>query len=178
MLKMNATHLQLHLITNLSYHELLAFGFELKKLTTKYQKKLIINDNVALTIELDADGVHLGQTDGNINLARKQLGNSKIIGLSIESDEQLILANQSNNLDYVAASAVFTSKSKTNLQKIWGIEGLTKFCKISKHPVIAIGGIDINNILEVVQTGVNGVAIINAIHESSKPKIYIQKLLS
>lgn len=170
------THVQLRQ-KNWSYQDLLHFGYELKNLLKPYNTKLIINDNLKLAIALDADGIHLGQTDCNYRLARIEFGTHKIIGLSIESHAELLEANKMSEVNYVAASAVFASKSKNNLKKIWGINGLNEFCKISKHPVIAIGGIDISNIKEVVATGINGIAIISAIHNAYNPQQYIQQLL-
>lgn len=170
------SHLQLRQ-KNLSYKELLNFGIELKIILKDFPTKLIINDNLKLALELDADGIHLGQGDINTEIARSKLGPDKIIGLSIESISELITANNNPHINYVAASAVFPSSSKSNLKRIWGIQGLKKFCEISKHPVIAIGGIDLNNIKSIKECGINGVAIINSIHQAKNPKEYIQSLL-
>lgn len=171
------THLQLRQ-KNWQFKELLAFGKELKTILAKYQIPLIINDNLNLALELDAEGLHLGQSDISVKMARDVLGEHKIIGLSIESIEELYIANQLASIDYVAASAVFQSKTKHNLRKIWGLDGLTQFCNISKHPVVAIGGIDCINAKQVIVTGVTGIAVISAIHEAHDPKQYIQELIN
>jgi thiamine-phosphate pyrophosphorylase len=170
------SHVQLRQ-KNWQFQELLAFGKELKTILTRYKVPLIINDNLKLAVELDADGLHLGQADGLVTTARKVLGKHKIIGLSIESIEELKIANRLTAPSYVAASAVFPSQTKHNLKKIWGLTGLQQFCKISKHPVVAIGGISCKNVNQVAATGVSAIAIIDAIHSASDPKSYTQELI-
>ncbi|MBX9599217.1 MAG: thiamine phosphate synthase [Burkholderiales bacterium] len=173
--KSGITHLQLRQ-KNWSFSSLLSLGRELQALLKPYSVPLIINDNLHLALELNADGVHLGQKDGDPAAARAILGADKIIGVSIENTAQLEQANLSRSLNYVAASAAFPSKSKNNIEYIWGLEGLDKFCQRSYHPVIAIGGINLSNIAEVGATTISGVAVISAIHEADNPKQYIQEL--
>ncbi|MBL7479960.1 thiamine phosphate synthase [Legionella bononiensis] len=146
----------------------LEFALELKHLLSTYQIPLIINDDVHLAKQVDADGVHLGQSDACPLYARNQLGTHKLIGLSIESEHDLTQANASE-LTYVAASAVFPSQHKNNLKKIWGIEGLSRLCNQSNHPVIGIGGIDLDNLIKVLQAGAQGVAVIGALHQANNP---------
>lgn len=173
--KSGITHLQLRQ-KNWSFNSLLDFGRELQAVLKPYSIPLIINDNLQLTFELNADGLHLGQKDGDPDAARAILGADKIIGISIENNTQLEQANLSRSINYVAASAVFPSKSKSNIEYIWGLDGLAKFCQISYHPVIAIGGINLNNIAQVGAIPISGVAVISAIHEADDPKQYIQQL--
>ncbi len=173
--KSGITHLQLRQ-KNWSFSSLLSLGRELQAVLKPYSVPLIINDNLHLTLELNADGVHLGQKDGDPDAARAILGTDKIIGVSIENTTQLAQANLSRSINYVAASAIFPSKSKSNIEHIWGIDGLDKFCQKSYHPVIAIGGINLSNIAEVGATGISGVAVISTIHEADNPKQYIQEL--
>ncbi|CAM2980324.1 thiamine phosphate synthase [Legionella worsleiensis] len=146
----------------------LEFALGLKELLDAYQIPLIINDDVNLAIKINADGVHLGQTDKSPLNARELLGNNRFIGLSIEAEDNLI---QANNVDlaYVAASAVFPSQHKNNLKKIWNIHGLTHLCAHSKHPVIGIGGINQNNLPNVLAAGAQGVAVIGALHQAANP---------
>ena len=138
---------------------------------------LIINDNVALAKEIDADGVHLGQSDLSPVEARRILGPDKIIGLSIETCEQLELANQLDCLDYIAASAIFPSKTKRDCKTIWGLAGLKTFAQQSKHPVVAIGGISSLNIRDVMTHGAHGVAVISAIHDHAQPELAAAELM-
>ncbi len=160
------THVQFR-AKSLSRFETYVWVYALKKFLDSKNIPLIINDNVALTEVVDAYGVHLGQTDGSPEAARARLGPDKCIGLSIESLDELHLANQLDCIDYVAASAVFPTPTKTNLKKIWGLHGLSKFVEQSKHPVIAIGGIHTQNITRVMEQGVLGVAVVSAIQASN-----------
>ncbi|MDF1827490.1 MAG: thiamine phosphate synthase [Legionellaceae bacterium] len=137
----------------------------------------VINDNVALAKEINADGVHLGQSDRSPVEARQILGSDKIIGLSIETFEQLEHANQLACIDYVAASAIFPSKTKRDCKKIWGLAGLRTMAQQSKHPVIAIGGINIKNIRDVMMNGACGVAVVSAIHDEAKPETMARALI-
>ena len=148
-----------------------AIACELKAILASFKVPLIINDHVDIALQVEADGVHLGQSDILPQEARKILGPKKIIGWSIETQQQLDAANNLSCIDYVAASAVFASqKTKTDCKTIWGIQGLKEITQRSKHPVVAIGGIDASNVTAVMQAGVCGVAIISAIHDHPDPK--------
>lgn len=138
---------------------------------------LIINDDVSLAMDIDAAGVHLGQSDIHPLDARRRLGTYKIIGWSIETYEQLERANELNCIDYIAASAIFPTQSKQNCKTIWGLEGLKNLSKYSKHPIVAIGGINKSNICDVIQHGATGVAVISAIHASPTPKLEASQLI-
>lgn len=137
----------------------------------KYRKntKIIINDHVELAAELDADGTHTGQSDMSISDARKILGNSKIIGLSIENINQ---AKQLNSLpiDYIAASPVFLTKTKLDAAKPIGLKGLKEIGKMTKLPIFAIGGITISNCLPVIQNGASGLCFVSEIFDAKNPK--------
>jgi thiamine-phosphate pyrophosphorylase len=153
---------------NATPEDLLAFALQLKKILSPHNIPLIINDNLELALEIDADGIHLGQSDGSPDIARAALGPDKIIGLSIETTEELYKANE-YELDYVAASSVFPSRHKQNVRTHWGIDGLKKLVAQSRHPVIGIGGITLDNLKEVMSTGAHGVAVIGALHDAVLP---------
>lgn len=146
----------------------LKFAQQLKEILSPLNIPLIINDDINLAVQVNADGVHLGQTDSIPQVARDILGKNKFIGLSIESKLELKKANLLA-LDYVAASAVFPTQSKNNVRTIWGLDGLNYFSKHSNHPVVGIGGINQYNLAEVIQAGAHGVAVIGALHESDNP---------
>ncbi|MEZ9911564.1 thiamine phosphate synthase [Vibrio breoganii] len=129
---------------------------------------LIINDRVDVALAVDACGVHLGQSDMPVADVRRLLGDDKLLGLSVESEEQLLEA-QSFAVDYLGVSAIFATPTKTNTVKHWGIEGLTKAVELSKLPLVAIGGINDSNIKSVVDTGVDGIALVSAISAASDP---------
>lgn len=142
----------------------------LKTFLSSFQIPLIINDNVQLAEEIDADGVHLGQSDGCPVEARKTLGPDKLIGWSVETQAHLEHANQMACIDYIAASPVFPTNSKFDCKPAWGLEGLKQLAQHSKHPVIGIGGINLHNVHEVMQHGASGIAIIGAIHHHPDPQ--------
>jgi thiamine-phosphate pyrophosphorylase len=136
---------------------------------------LIINDRVDVALAIDADGVHLGQSDMPANTARRLLGKDKILGLSIESEMQLIEA-ESLPVDYLGLSAIFATATKTNIKKQWGIEGLAKAVAQSSFPIVAIGGINMANLEAVIATGVDGVALVSAICHARSPKNAARKV--
>lgn len=137
---------------------------------------LIINDRVDVALAVDADGVHLGQSDMPATIARKLIGPNKLLGLSIENDQQLTEANQLP-LDYIGLSAIFATPTKTNIKKEWGIAGLQKAIKESHFPIVAIGGIKQTNLDQIIETGVDGVALVSAICHASSPQKATQDLL-
>jgi thiamine-phosphate pyrophosphorylase len=144
---------------------------KLKQFLTAWNIPLILNDYIDLAIEIDADGVHIGQTDGDPEQIRKLIGNNKYLGLSVESMHDVKKANLLNCIDYIAASAIFATKNKTNCMMYWGLEGLHQVAQQSKHPVVAIGGINELNASDVLAHGAEGIAVIGALHDSSNPQL-------
>lgn len=136
---------------------------------------LMINDHVELAVAVDAAGVHLGHRDACPQAARQALGPEKIIGVSLESIDDLLRANQ-QTVDYVAASAVFPTVHKSNIRTHWGLDGLRVLAHQSRHPLIGIGGIDEHTIEAVMAAGAKGVAVIGAIHQAADPVATIQTL--
>jgi hydroxyethylthiazole kinase/thiamine-phosphate diphosphorylase len=162
---------------NKSSEEILFLATQLKLLLQPHGIPLIINDHVDIAKQVDAEGVHLGQTDFSPEKAREILGKNKIIGISVETIEDLHHANQLDCIDYIAASAVFQSSSKLDCKTIWGLEGLQYIVKNSRHPVVAIGGINENNVKEIINSGACGIAVINAIHLQENPKQAVENLI-
>ncbi len=138
---------------------------------------LIINDRVDVALAVDADGVHLGQTDMPAPLARKLIGSQRILGLSIESEAQLAEA-QSLPIDYIGLSAIFATPTKTNTKTHWGLEGLRDTLRKTTLPVVAIGGINDTNLKDVASTGTHGVALVSAICHAESPKQVATDLLA
>ncbi|STX51075.1 phosphomethylpyrimidine kinase/thiamin-phosphate pyrophosphorylase [Legionella busanensis] len=149
----------------------------LKSLLTRLHIPFIINDHVTLALEIDADGVHIGQSDMPPLEARRLLGPTKIIGYSVESYAELTRANQLNCIDYIAASAVFPSQTKTDCKTIWNLDGLKQLVTLSKHPVLAIGGINVHNVMQVIRHGACGVAVVSALHEQANPFFVAKELI-
>ncbi|MCQ9084523.1 thiamine phosphate synthase [Vibrio sp. B172a] len=137
---------------------------------------LIINDRVDVALAVDADGVHLGQSDMPAIIARELIGPNKILGLSIENEEQLAEAD-SLPIDYIGLSAIFATPTKTNTKKFWGIDGLKMALETTSLPIVAIGGINESNIPQLSATGVHGLALVSAICHAEDPKAASEYLL-
>ncbi|MCR9309284.1 MULTISPECIES: thiamine phosphate synthase [Vibrio] len=138
---------------------------------------LIINDRVDVALAVDADGVHLGQSDIPATIARELIGPNKILGLSIENEEQLAEAD-SLPIDYIGLSAIFVTPTKNNTKKHWGIEGLKMALNSTSLPIVAIGGINETNIPALSATGVHGLALVSAICHAENPTKAAEYLLS
>ena len=162
------TSVQLREKTN-NLSELRRIAIDLKSMLDRFKIPLIINDHAELSKEIDAAGIHLGQSDLSPAEARKIVGANKIIGWSVETLEELERANELTCIDYIAASAVFPSKTKPDCKMIWGLNGLQRIIALSKHPVVAIGGINRSNIRKVIESGATGIAVIGAIHDHVRP---------
>lgn len=145
-------------------------ALEIQRILKPWGIPFILNNYVELAAEINADGVHIGQTDMPILQARRILGEDKIIGISIEHLDNLKVTNALAGLYYVTASAVFTSKTKTDCRKIWDIEGLEEVVKNSMYPVTGIGGITCRNAKKVKKTGAVGFAVVGAIHDAANPE--------
>ena len=133
------------------------------KLARENDIKIIINDRVDIALALRADGVHLGQDDLPPEKARKILGEKSIIGFSTHSLEQAVKATNFP-INYIAIGPVFTTKTKHNPEKKVGLKGVKKVREsIGDFPLVAIGGINSENYLEVIKAGADSVAIISDI---------------
>ena len=149
---------------------------ELSSICKKNDALLIINDRVDIAIALDADGVHLGQDDMPTEVARKILGEERLIGKSTHTINQ-IKAAQNESCDYIGIGPIFPSKSKPT-SKALGVEFLSEASNQIRLPCFAIGGINISNIMEVKSNGIKRIAVINAIINSKDPFLASNKLLN
>lgn len=138
---------------------------------------LIINDRVDVALAVDADGVHLGQSDMPATYARQLLGPNKILGLSIESWAQLEEAKHLP-IDYIGLSAIYATSTKTNTKHHWGLEGLKQALELYDKPIVAIGGIRPDNLSAIAATGVQGIALVSTICAAAAPKQASQAQLS
>ena len=134
---------------------------ELKELCKQYQVPFVINDDVELALKVDADGVHVGQSDMEAGDVRKKLGKDKIIGVSAQTVEQAVMAEK-HGADYLGVGAVFPTSSKDDAQEV-DYETLKAICQAVQIPVIAIGGINTQNVDRLKGSGICGVAVISAI---------------
>lgn len=145
----------------LDYDSFLAEAKEMKELCKKYQVPFVINDEVDIAIAMDADGVHVGQSDMEAGDVRAKIGPDKILGVSAQTVEQAILA-QERGADYLGVGAVFATGSKDDADDV-SHETLKAICDAVSIPVIAIGGISEKNVSELTGTGICGIAVISAI---------------
>ena len=141
------------------------FAIDVQKLCKKYNVPFIVNDDINLALELDADGVHIGQDDEDIELVREKFQN-KIIGLSIGN----IVEYENSKIefaDYIGVSPVFPTISKDDAGESVGLEFLKSLKTLNPNlPIVAIGGISLDNIEEVGKTGIDGAAVISMITRS------------
>ena len=129
---------------------------------------LIINDRVDVALAVDANGVHIGQSDMKYEDARRILGKNKIIGLSVENIHDIEIAN-TLDVDYIGISPVYGTPTKTDTAKPFGLDGLKDAVKLSKHPTVAIGGMNKDTAAEVIETGCDGIAVVSAICSAESP---------
>ena len=142
--------------------EFVELAMRLKEMLKPYNIPLIINDRVDVALAVDADGVHIGQSDMAYKDARRLLGPDKIIGLSVESFSDIEAAN-ALDVDYIGISPVYGTPTKTDTAEPFGLEGLRKAVEMSVHPAVAIGGMNAATIAEVMAAGADGVAVVSAI---------------
>ncbi len=135
---------------------------ELQKLCKEYKVPFIINDNVDIAVAMNADGVHVGQSDMEAGDVRAKLGPDKIIGVSTQTVEQAILAEK-HGADYLGVGAVFPTTSKDDAAEV-SYDTLKAICEAVSIPVVAIGGITQGNVVKLTGSGIDGVAVISAIY--------------
>ena len=173
--KGGATVVQLR-AKSISTREFLDISMKIHSFLKKKRVPLIINDRIDIALALDADGVHLGQKDMPLQIARKILGKEKIIGISVNNIEEAMEA-ENNGADYLGVGPVFPTTTKPDIRAPLGIEGLRKIREKIKIPIIAIGGINKSNVHEVYSTGVDGIAVVSAIILSPDPCQAAEKLI-
>lgn len=148
----------------------------LKDLLEPYNVPLIINDRVDIALAVDADGVHVGQSDMHYETLKNLLPKGKIIGLSAERQEDVFEA-ESWDISYLAVSPLYTTPSKTDTEKPWELKGLKWVRSNSRHPLVVIGGLNITNSLEAIQNGASGIAVISAICSAESPREAARSIL-
>lgn len=173
-LKGGVTCLQLR-EKDIAYNYFLKEAIQVKKICRKYNVPLIINDNIEIAIQSGADGVHLGQDDIDIKTARKILGENKIIGISAHNVKEALKAQQ-DGADYLGTGAIFGSSTKTNVSAL-SIQTLKEICNSVSIPVVAIGGINKNNIVLLEKTGISGTALVSAIFAAENIEKECKELL-
>jgi thiamine-phosphate pyrophosphorylase len=136
---------------------------------------LIINDRLDIALAIEADGVHLGQSDMPIGMARKIAGDSLIIGISAESVDDALRAEQ-EGADYLGISPVFSTPTKTDTAPPLGLEGVRQIRALVDIPLVGIGGINSDNAESVLAAGADGIAVVSAIVSAADPAGAAKKL--
>ncbi len=153
---------------NISKDEFIDAAISMKKVLMPFNIPLIINDNIEVALSSGADGIHIGQSDMPCTEARNILGEKKIIGLSVENMSQIIEANELD-VDYIGLSPAFSTQTKKDTSKPFGLDGIKDAMKVTGHPAVAIGGINRDNAADVIAAGVDGIAVVSAICGSHDP---------
>ncbi len=161
---------------NCTGREFLQQAIKLKTLLAPLKIPLIINDRIDIALAVDADGVHLGQHDLPLADARRLLGPERLIGISAETLQDALEAEQ-NGADYIGISPVFSTPTKTDTAQALGLEGIRKIRQQTSIPLVAIGGINNGNAAQIIQAGADGIAVVSAIMSAVVPDQAAKELL-
>ncbi|MDP4120424.1 MAG: thiamine phosphate synthase [Bacillota bacterium] len=144
--------------TSLEFYQL---ALRVKEITERYNVPLIINDRVDIALAVNADGVHVGQSDLPAFVVRKIIGNDKILGVSASSYEEALKA-QKDNADYIGVGAMYSTLTKTDAKTV-SIDELKKIRKAINIPIVVIGGINKDTISNFKGMGIDGIAVVSAV---------------
>jgi len=163
--------------SHLTVKERLDVGQKLHQLCSAYQVPFIVDDDVDLALALQADGIHVGQTDQQIQQVLSRVGNRLFVGFSCSTPAEVAQANQLAQLSYIGSGPVFPTGSKADADPVIGLAGLAQLVQLSRHPVVAIGGITEAQLPEITQTGASGSAVISLLTQSTDIAKTVQKML-
>ena len=152
-----------------STREFIEQALAIKNFLKARKVPLIINDRLDVAQAVKADGVHLGQTDMPLEMAKDILGDSMLIGISAESLEDAIAAEK-GGADYLGVSPIYTTSTKTDTAPPLGLAGLREIRKAVSLPLVGIGGLNKENSAEAIRSGADGVAVVSAIVAADDPK--------
>ena len=147
----------------------------MKSLTARFRVPLIINDRIDVALASGADGVHIGQDDMPYVQARRLMGPHAIIGLSVETWDDVLEA-EALDVNYLGVSPVFETPTKTDTKGSWGFAGIARIKAHSRHPLVAIGGLNASNAEDAVMAGADSIAIISAICAASDPLLVSREI--
>ena len=159
-LRGGATILQLR-EKDLPHGEFLREALALKTLCARYGVPLIVNDDVDIALKCGADGVHIGQHDAPAAEVRRRIGQDMLLGVSAQTVEQAVMAER-DGADYLGVGAVFSTGTKLDADDV-SYDTLQAICAAVSIPVVAIGGITLDNIAALAGSGIDGVAVVSAI---------------
>ncbi|MGL6173137.1 MAG: thiamine phosphate synthase [Cellulosilyticaceae bacterium] len=174
MIKAGATFVQLR-EKELTDEIFLEQALKIKKLTDEYNVPFIINDNIEVALRCGADGIHIGQSDGNVREMRRRLGKDKILGVSTRTVEQAKEA-EAEGADYVGVGAVFGTTTKLDANNVT-VEELKQIVRSINIPVVAIGGINEKNVCQLKGSEIDGIAVISALFAKEDKILATKQLL-
>lgn len=160
--------------------DFIELGRAVHDLTSRAGIQLIINDRADIAQVIGAEGLHIGQHDMSYEDARRLLGPAAIIGLSVENEKQAQECLSFSGLDYIGASPVFATPTKTDTAAALGLRGISRLRNIvgDDLPMVAIGGINLSNIPDIIHAGADGVAVVSAICSAENPAEATASLLA
>ena len=144
-------------------------ALKVKSLTSKYNVPLIINDRIDVALAINADGVHIGQKDLPCEKVRSIIGPDKLLGVSASTVKEALKA-QEDGADYIGSGSLYKTPSKEDAPVI-SKEDLKEICESVNIPVVYIGGVSLENIKNLKNTGIKGIAVVSAIMDSENPKL-------
>lgn len=144
------------------FKEIVKIGKAIKSISDAKDIPLVINDYLEVALEVDAAGLHVGQSDIFIAKARKKMSYNKVIGVSASNLNEALLAVDAG-ADYLGVGPIFPTPSKEDAVEPIGLKGLTKIRNQVNIPIVAIGGINLKNVVDVIRAGADGVAVISAV---------------
>lgn len=153
---------------NLSTRAFIEEALRIKEILAPFGVPLIINDRVDVALAVRAEGVHVGQDDMPYETARRLMGPGALIGLSVETWED-VERSEGLDVDYLGVSPVFETPTKTDTKGSWGIEGIEKIRAFSRHSLVAIGGMNPSNAGAAVRAGADAVAVVSAVCAAPDP---------
>ncbi len=154
---------------NLNTRQMVESAEALLRVCRRMEAVFLVNDRLDVALAVDADGVHLGRNDMPVPIARKLLGSSKLLGVSVQDAAAMDQA-ASAGADYLSLSPVFATPTKPDHEEPLGLEMVTALAARSPLPVVAIGGINHTNAADVMRTGVQGVCVISAVLAAPDPE--------
>lgn len=158
--------------------EVTSIAREMRVITQGTRTQFVVNDNLEVALEVDADGLHLGQTDMNVQDARRRwpASTGKILGFSTHDASQAAAA-QSLALDYIGVGPIYATPTKRIADPVLGVEGAAAIIRTSQLPTVAIGGIDRTRLREVLAAGIRSYAVVRYVCQRERPLEAIRELL-
>jgi thiamine-phosphate pyrophosphorylase len=161
---------------NGAMNEVYRHALELRKIASDFGLAFIVNDRCDVGLAVEADGVHLGQSDLPIHLARELLGANYLIGVSTHTPEQVVEATE-QGADYIGFGPLFPTSTKADHEPVVGVDGLKKVRPLTSLPIVAIGGIQFESVSKIIAAGADAVAVASGILDSNNSRQAIKRYM-